>query len=50
MIGNRIELFERFGLCTEVSKYYGYAHRSYLVIAKLSKKSREMLDTIINLS
>ena len=46
MIGRRIELFEKFGLWTEVSKYYDKTHRSYLLIARLSKKSREMLDTI----
>ena len=45
-MGRRIELFERFSLWTEVSKYYGEAHRSYLLIAKLSNKSRIMLDIL----
>ena len=45
MIGRRIELFEKFSLWTEVVMFYGDAHSSYLLLTKLSKKSREMLDT-----
>ena len=44
MESNRIQLIEKFGICTQVVKYYGYAHHVFLLISRLNKKSREMMD------
>ena len=39
----RIQLLEKFGICTQVAKYYGYACQAYLLIARLNKRSRDMI-------
>ena len=44
MMTTRIPLLEKFGVCTVVMSYYGLTHRSFLLLSKLSSKSREMLD------
>ena len=39
-----ISLLEKFSTTTVIMPYYGPAHSSFLVLSKLNRKSREMLD------
>ena len=45
MLSTRISLLERFGICSVLIPYYGSAHQSFLLLSKLSRNSREMLDS-----
>ena len=44
MKGSKIDLFERFGICSEIIRYFGYSHNSFLFMSKLDTWTREMLD------
>ena len=41
---NRIDFLESFGVCSEILRFFGYAHNSFLLMTKLNKKTREVLD------
>ena len=44
MNARKIDLLERFGTCSEIIQFYGYAFKAFLLLTKLNKKTREMLD------
>ena len=41
---DRIDLMEKFGVCSVVMSYYSWIHKSFLVLSQLNRGSREMLD------
>ena len=41
---DRIDVMEKFGVCSVVMSYYSWIHKSFLVLAQLNRGSREMLD------
>ena len=47
MMNYRIDLFERFGVCSVILPYVGQLHSAFLMLSKLSVKSRKMLDKYI---
>ena len=45
MMSTRIDLVEKFGVCTVLMSYYGTTDQSFLLLSQINSKSREMLDT-----
>ena len=39
-----IDLLEKFGTSLAIVPYFGPAHQSFLLLSKLNRKSRKMLD------
>ena len=44
MMSTRIDLVEKFGVCTVLMSYYGTTDQSFLLLSQINSKSREMLD------
>ena len=44
MLSSYIPLLERFGTSFTIMSYFGKTHRSFLLLSKLSRQSRSMLD------
>ena len=44
MMSTNITLFEKFGVRTVLLSYYGTTDQSFLLLSKLNRKLREMLD------
>ena len=44
MISLRAPLLEKFGIWTVVMSYFGKTHQSFILLSKLNKQSRAMLD------
>ena len=44
MEGSRISILEKFGVSSVIMSYYGPSHKSFLLLSRLSRKSRFMLD------
>ena len=40
----QVRILEKFGVSSVVMPYFGYAHQSFLLLSRLSRGSREMLD------
>ena len=40
----QIRILEKFGVSSVVMPYFGYAHQSFLLLSRLSRGSRAMLD------
>ena len=40
----QVRILEKFGVSSVVMPYFGYAHQSFLLLSRLSKGSRTMLD------
>ena len=44
MQSSQVRILEKFGVSSVVMPYFGYAHQSFLLLSRLSKGSRTMLD------
>ena len=44
MDATRVRILEKFGVSSVVLPYLGYAHQSFLLLSRLSRGSRAMLD------
>ena len=44
MQSSQVRILEKFGVSSVVMLYFGYAHQSFLLLSRLSKGSRAMLD------
>ena len=44
MQSSQVRILEKFGVSSVVMPYFGYAHQSFLLLSRLSKGSRAMLD------
>ena len=44
MQSSQVRILEKFGVSTVVMPYFGYAYQSFLLLSRLSKGSRTMLD------
>ena len=41
---SQVRILEKFGVSSVIMPYFGYAHRSFLLLTRLSRGSRAMLD------
>ena len=41
---SQIHILQKFGVSTVIMPYFGYAHQSFLLLSRLSRESRTMLD------
>ena len=44
MQSSQVRILEKFGVSSVIMPYFGYAHQSFLLLSRLSKGSRAMLD------
>ena len=44
MLPPKIPMLEKFGTCSAIIKYYDAAHESFLMLSRLSRGSRKMMD------
>ena len=44
MQSSQVRILEKFGVSSVIVPYFGYAHQSFLLLSRLSKGSRAMLD------
>ena len=44
MQSSQVRILEKFGVSSVVMPYFGYAHQSFMLLSRLSKGSRAMLD------